>query len=201
LTFLRSITAVGLLLIVAGSVVIRVATRRMTTPLVELTHAAESIAARGYARRAPGTTRRDEIGRLSGAFNLMAEHVQTTHEGLETRVQERTAALVALQSAEAALVESERAFRSTFDDAPLGIAQVSVDGKWIRVNRHFESILGYTAGELTGQSLFDIFLAEHPALDPTAANVPGDREERVRRKDGQFVWVRLTISPVRNQSG
>ena len=35
----------------------------------------------------------------------------------------------------------------------------------------------------------------------TAANEPGDREERVRRKDGQFVWVRLTISPVRNSSG
>ena len=80
----------------------------------------------------------------------MAEHVQITHEGLETRVQERTAALVALQSAEAALVESERAFRSTFDDAPLGIAQVSIDGRWIRVNRHLESILGWTADELAG---------------------------------------------------
>src|SRR5678815_3179272 len=89
----------------------------------------------------------------------MAEHVQVTHEGLETRVQERTAALVALQSAETALVASERAFRSTFDDAPLGIAQVSVDGKWIRVNRHLESTLGWTADELAGQSLFDIF---HP---------------------------------------
>jgi CheY-like chemotaxis protein len=29
----------------------------------------------------------------------------------------------------------------------------------------------------------------------------GDREERVRRKDGQFVWVRLTISPIRSSSG
>ncbi len=202
LTFLRSITAVGLLLIVAGSFVIRSVTRRMTTPLVQLTDAAESIAAGDYARRAPGTTRRDEIGRLSGAFNVMAEHVQTTHEGLETQVRERTAALVALQSAEAALVESERAFRSTFDDAPLGIAQVSIDGRWIRVNRHLESILGWTADELAGQSLFDIFQPSELALDvATAANEPGDREERVRRKDGQFVWVRLTISPVRNSSG
>ena len=76
LTFLRSITIVGLLLIVGGSFVIRSVTRRMTTPLVQLTDAAESIAAGDYARRAPGTTRRDEIGRLSGAFNVMAEHVQ-----------------------------------------------------------------------------------------------------------------------------
>src|SRR4029079_12725877 len=35
----------------------------------------------------------------------------------------------------------------------------------------------------------------------TAADQPGNREERVRRKDGQFVWVRLTISPVRTSSG
>jgi two-component system cell cycle sensor histidine kinase/response regulator CckA len=201
LTFLRSITIVGLLLIIGGSFVIRTLTRRMTTPLVQLSDAAESIAAGDYARRAPGTTRRDEIGRLSGAFNLMAEHVQTTHEGLETRVLERTAALVALQSAEAALVESERAFRSTFDDAPLGIAQVSVDGKWIRVNRHLESILGWHADELAGQNLFDIFQPGESAVDKPAASEPGDREERVRRKDGQFVWVRLTISPVRNDAG
>src|SRR4029077_11314007 len=93
-------------------------------------------------------------------------------------------------------------FRSTFDDAPLGIAQVSIDGRGIRVNRHLESILGWTAEELAGQSLFDTFRPAELALDvATAASEPGDREERVRRKDGQFVWVRLTVSPVRNSSG
>ena len=202
LTFVRGLAVVGLILIVAGSIVVRAATRRVTTPLVELANAAESLAGGDYARRAPGTTRRDEIGRLSGAFNVMADHVQSTHDGLEKRIQERTAALEALQTAEAALVESERAFRSTFDDAPLGIAQVSVDGKWIRVNRHLESILGWNADELTGRSLFDVFQPEGLAGDLiTAAEQPGDREERVQRKDGQFVWVRLTISPVRTYTG
>ena len=200
--FFRWITLVGVFLVLVASVVIRVVTRQMTTPLVELANAAESIAGGDYARRAPGTKRRDEIGRLSGAFNMMASHVQCTHDGLEKQIQERTAALEALQTAETALVESERAFRSTFDDAPLGIAQVSVDGKWIRVNRHLESVLGWNADELAGQSLFDVF---HPDGVPgdliTAADQPGNREERVRRKDGQFVWVRLTISPVRTSSG
>jgi PAS domain S-box-containing protein len=202
LGFLRRLTAIGLLIVVAGSIVIRLAARRMTTPLVDLTNTAESIAAGDYARRAPGTTRRDEIGRLSSAFNRMAEHVQATHEGLETRVHERTAALVALQSAETALIESERAFRSTFDDAPLGIAQVSIDGKWMRVNRHLESILGWKADELAGASLFDVFHPDDLALGLVAGtNGSGDREERIRRKDGLCVWVRLTISPVRGSSG
>jgi PAS domain S-box-containing protein len=202
LTFVRILAAIGVVLIIAGSVVVRIVTRRMTTPLVDLTNAAESLAAGDYRGRAPGTARRDEIGRLSSAFNAMADHVQTTHEGLEKRIEERTATLEALQSAEAALVESERAFRSTFDDAPLGIAQISVDGTWIRVNRHLESILGWNADELTGRSLFDLFHPDRPAGDLiTAADQPGDREERVRRKDGQFVWVRLTISPVRTRSG
>jgi PAS domain S-box-containing protein len=202
LTFVRRLAAIGLVLIIAGSIVVRIITQRMTTPLVDLTNAAESIAGGDYAGRAPGTTRRDEIGRLSGAFNAMANNVQSTHEGLEKQIQERTAALEALQTAEAALVESERAFRSTFDDAPLGIAQVSVDGKWIRVNRHLESVLGWNADELTGRSLFDVFHPDGVAGDLiTAADQPGNREERVRRKDGQFVWVRLTISPVRTGSG
>jgi PAS domain S-box-containing protein len=200
-TFFRGITIISLLLVVAGSVVIRVVAHRMTTPLVDLTNAAESIAAGDYAGRAPGTTRRDEIGRLSSAFNVMADHVQSTHEGLETRVRERTAALEALQTAEAALVESERAFRSTFDDAPLGIAQVSVDGKWMRVNRHLESILGWKAGELVGKSLFDVFDAADAKLDlATAVKEPSEREQRIHRKDGQAVWVRLTISPDRSSS-
>jgi PAS domain S-box-containing protein len=201
-TFFRGIATIGLLLVVAGSIVIRVVAHRLATPLVDLTNAAESIAAGDYARRAPGTTRRDEIGRLSSAFNVMADHVQSTHEGLETRVRERTAALEALQTAEAALVESERAFRSTFDDAPLGIAQISVDGRWMRVNRHLESILGWRADELAGKSLFDVFDTADVKLDlATAASEPGQREQRVRRKDGQFVWVRLTISPLRSNSG
>src|SRR5262249_25048341 len=143
--FIRGITVVGVFLIFVASAIIRVVTRRMTTPLLELANTAESIAGGDYARRAPGTPRRDEIGRLSGAFNVMADHVQATHERLQRRIEERTAALEALQAVEAALVESERTFRSTFDDAPLGIAQVSIDGTWIRVNRHLESILGWKA--------------------------------------------------------
>src|SRR5262249_57140927 len=103
---------------------------------------------------------------------------------------------------EAAVGEREATFRSAFDDAPLGIAQVSIDGTWIRVNRHLESILGWKADELTGRSLFDVFHPDGRAGDLiTAADQPGDREERVRRKDGQFVWMRLTISPVRTRSG
>jgi len=50
-------------------------TRQMTTPLVELANAAESIAGGDYARRAPGTKRRDEIGRLSASFTRMHRSV------------------------------------------------------------------------------------------------------------------------------
>ena len=104
--------------------------------------------------------------------------------------------------AEAALVESERAYRSTFDDAPLGIAQVSIEGRWLRVNRHLASILGYQADDLSGEPFLDIF---HPDDRPmelmTEANRSGAREERVRRKDGQVVWVRLTISALRDAAG
>lgn len=41
-----------------------------------------------------------------------------------------------LEESERSLRESEKLFRTTFDQAPVGIAHVGADGRWIRVNKN-----------------------------------------------------------------
>jgi PAS domain S-box-containing protein len=39
-------------------------------------------------------------------------------------------------------------FREAYENAPIGIALVSTDGKWLRVNRSICEMLGYEPAEL-----------------------------------------------------
>jgi PAS domain S-box-containing protein len=112
------------------------------------------------------------------------------------------------EEAQRALADSEARFRVTFENAPVGIAHVARDGRWLRVNRALCFILGYPAAELTRKSFQDI---THP--DDLAASVARvqqmrdrktdryDADKRYLRKDGTIVWVRLTVSCVRKSDG
>ena len=59
-------------------------------------------------------------------------------------------------SDEEALRESEERFRLTIDEAPIGMALVSLDGRFLRVNRAFCAVVGYEAAELTNLTFRDI---------------------------------------------
>ncbi len=98
----------------------------------------------------------------------------------------------------ALLDESERAFASTFDEAPIGIVHVSKEGRWLRVNGYLCRLLGYTPEELMATSFMAI---SHPddveqdtrAMAQLLAGAIGKYErESYRHKDGHFVSVKLT---------
>jgi len=102
----------------------------------------------------------------------------------------------------------EEAFRVTFDIAPVGMAHVALDGSWMRVNQTLCNITGYSENELIYQSFMDI---THPDdLEADLAQVErvlrgestGYRiEKRYIRKNGEFVWVELTVSLKRTDTG
>ncbi|KJS03631.1 MAG: hypothetical protein VR65_00415 [Desulfobulbaceae bacterium BRH_c16a] len=104
--------------------------------------------------------------------------------------------------------ENEQRFRSTFEQAAVGIAHVAVDGRWLRVNRKLCDIVGYTKEELLQKRFQDV---THPDdLDPDLANIrrilAGEiqaysLEKRYIRKDGSIVWIYLTVSIVRHALG
>ena len=117
-------------------------------------------------------------------------------------------ALPDVQEQDIALRESEERFRSTFENAAVGIAHVAPDGSWLRVNQRVCEILGYTPEELLQITFQDI---THPDdlevdLDLLQETLDGKRDtfqldKRYFRKDGSTVWVHLTVGCVRNGAG
>jgi signal transduction histidine kinase len=69
-----------------------VVTRRITRPIVQLTMRAVEIANGDLEQTAP-VDRRDEIGILARAFNVMTAELRTLYDGLEQKVAERTTQL------------------------------------------------------------------------------------------------------------
>lgn len=88
---MRSAAMATALLLLAGAVA-WVASRRITTPLVQVTEAAEAVA-ESKAHVHVDIDREDEIGRLADSFNTMAEKVELSRTDLEMRVEQRTAEL------------------------------------------------------------------------------------------------------------
>jgi GAF domain-containing protein/HAMP domain-containing protein len=84
---------VGVLLlggtILFAAVIATVISRVLSSPLVSLTQAAEEVAAGDLDVRV-SVERQDEVGKLAGAFNAMADRVQGLVGSLETIVAERT---------------------------------------------------------------------------------------------------------------
>jgi PAS domain S-box-containing protein len=110
--------------------------------------------------------------------------------------------------AEEEIREREERFRATFEQAAVGIAHVSPDGRWLRVNQRLCDILGYTREELLEKTFQDV---THPDdleadRDQTRRLLAGEidtfsLEKRYVEKDGSIAWCALTVSLVCEPSG
>jgi len=109
---------------------------------------------------------------------------------------------------EQALRESEQLYRSTFELAAVGVAHVSPDGRWLRVNQKLCDIVGYTEAELLGLTFQEITHPDDLGADLAELDrlVRGEiptfsMEKRYIRKNRSAVWVNLTVSPARDKNG
>lgn len=100
-----------------------------------------------------------------------------------------------------ALRKSEQRFRSAFNYAPIGIALVAPDGRWLRVNHALSDILGYTAEEFREtdfQSLMspeDLSSALAKVRSVISGNAPNfQMENRYVHKSGRTVWTSWSVS-------
>ncbi|MEW6635236.1 MAG: PAS domain S-box protein [Actinomycetota bacterium] len=106
--------------------------------------------------------------------------------------------------AEKELRESEERFRATFEQAAVGMAHVSLDGSWLRVNERLCEILGYDRERLLSETTFrEIIYSGAPddSGQTPLEDGSGSMEKRYMREDGTEVWLDLTVSPVRRPSG
>ena len=107
-----------------------------------------------------------------------------------------------------AIEESELRFRSTFEQAPIGIAHMAPDGRLILVNRRFCSIVGCPAGQMLQRTIQEIThpddliaFQEHVRLLLEGKIPIYTAEQRYRRPDGSAVWTILTLSLVESAKG
>ncbi|MFO7720304.1 MAG: PAS domain S-box protein [Gillisia sp.] len=114
-------------------------------------------------------------------------------------------ALVQVQAGE--LMISEIKFRTIFNQAAIGMARVnSVNGSFLETNLRFQELLGYSPAEIAKLYLVDV---THPVdlqenLDKMEQLRKGrirefSMQKRVKKKDGELVWVNLTVSPLWNE--
>jgi diguanylate cyclase (GGDEF)-like protein/PAS domain S-box-containing protein len=109
---------------------------------------------------------------------------------------------------EAALRESEQRFRSSFDDAAVGMALVGTDGRFLRTNRSLRELLGYREQELLGKTFQDVTYPDdlNVDLDNLDRMLAGEMrtyqvEKRYMHKKGYEVWALLSVSMVHDEEG
>lgn len=103
------------------------------------------------------------------------------------------------------LEESESRFHSAFDFAAIGMALVSLEGQWLKVNKSLCQLTGYTEEELLKTTFQAITYPEDLETDLNYVRqlLAGDiityqMEKRYIHKNGSLIWVLLNVSLLRN---
>jgi len=135
------------------------------------------------------TPLRDESGRLRGFAKIMRDRTEWWH-------------------AEQARLEGEGRFRTAFAHASVGMAVTDAEGRFLDANRAYCEITGYSLEELLPKDLASV---THPDDLPKNLGLirrmldGGDPgfviEKRYVRKDGGIVWVKNSVSLVRDAGG
>jgi len=184
------------------------------TPALDMAHPddrARVLAAMRQRAGAPGSTggMAFRVRHADGSWRIL--DVTTTNRlhdpavhGIITTARDVTART----QAEEALRQSEERYREVERHAPIGLALVAPDGRWLRVNPALCALVGYTEDELGARTFQDI---THPDdLDADLGYVrqmlAGEiatyqMEKRYVRRDGTRVWVLLSVSLVRDAAG
>lgn len=103
---------------------------------------------------------------------------------------------------------SEARFSSAFEYAPIGIALVAPDGRWIKVNRALCELVGYSPEEMQTKTFQDLTHPDDLQADLNfvrqmlASEIPSyQMEKRYFHKSGRVVWIGLSVSLVRDSEG
>ena len=97
---------------------------------------------------------------------------------------------------------------ATFEQAAIGIAHLTLAEEWISVNQRYCEITGFSREEILKLKIEDL---THPDDVPASQEFIGRirsgelpeyrMEKRYVRKDGEVIWVHLTVSIVRSVTG
>lgn len=135
---------------------------------------------------------------------LLEEVLRQSNEELESRVQERAAAL---EAATQQLRESEEKYRTLTNQLPVGVYRISADYTFHYANMAMAHMLGATAPEdLMGDTVNNYWLRPELAHEQVRRTLPPPNvarqdEFRLRRRDGRLIWVRNTWHAIYDEDG
>jgi PAS domain S-box-containing protein len=181
LIFLVTLVVVGIAILLA-----LVAARRITRPVLALTHAARQVQAGDLSAKAEVVTE-DEVGDLSAAFNQMTDSLLEKTDRLR----------------EAARAEAELRGRLETVLNSMGDGLVAVDDRGLVVtyNPAAAAILGLPQAEVVGKPIDTVLHGRDSEGRPlaTGEEMPGGLAF-IRRPDRREVPVSMSSSPLRDGS-
>ena len=100
---------------------------------------------------------------------------------------------------ENALIETSEGFRTTLEEAPIGVVVVhGAEGRIERANRAFATMLGYSHADLVGRSTTELMFSggrrDSRGQRPTACVPDVQLDQRYRHADGHAVWASVHAS-------
>jgi len=107
----------------------------------------------------------------------------------------------------AALELSEQNFRQIFQEAPIGMAVVGLDEKFLQANAKLCEMVDYSENELRSRTPLDITHADDVSFSREIARSllragsHNSVEKRYLRKDGEIVWAARTGCVIRDETG
>jgi diguanylate cyclase (GGDEF)-like protein/PAS domain S-box-containing protein len=111
-------------------------------------------------------------------------------------------------AAETARREAQDLFETAFSHAPIGMALITPDHRWLKVNRALCAITGWPEPDLLQRPFQEITYPDDVAADQDqiglllAGEIPGYQfEKRYLRRDGTGIWVEVSVSLVREADG
>jgi diguanylate cyclase (GGDEF)-like protein/PAS domain S-box-containing protein/hemerythrin-like metal-binding protein len=145
---------------------------------------------------------------MGGTMKALIEIILSTYGNHVTNTLHLMREIAERRQTEDYLRESDARFRRILENAPIGMVTTSLDGHILIVNQAFCSMLGYERNELESMTFQAITHPEDRYLTLTGRQelLDGEvasyhMEKRYLRKDGQIVWVLLTSTLERNESG
>ena len=148
------------------------------------------------------------MARRDGTF-IWVERNSLAHfdeQGRMLRLVGMVADITERKLAEDAIRESEVRYRRIVETANEGVWLLDSKLHSSYVNRQMAEMLGYAPGEMIGRSVLDFYFPEDVERKKQllSRRQQGRREqldERLRRKDGSELWVRIAATPVFNDNG
>jgi PAS domain S-box-containing protein len=112
------------------------------------------------------------------------------------------------REAEQHLMESEKRFKTIFNQAAVGIALVKPDGNFLQVNNRFKEITGYSDSEITKLNFRKITYKDDLDADNKKVQqvLAGEIdsyaiEKRYIHKKGHPIWVKMHSNVVKDEQG